>query len=178
MDALNASTQRSLLEALFSPPKPSVALTSTTKSAGLTLMRHTIGQSDLTPSWIGEWSYDDTPNDVPDPSLQFFNVTEQGERMFHWLGRMADVAGNDTTLVGSVWSVPQWMKAANTLRSEFSESWVQYVTTYLEAAQRRGVSINAVTMQVRVWCQMFWFAISATWWCHQVICCVRHSCSE
>lgn len=144
-DSLPSDTQDAVLEALFSvnfsaSPSPPI---------GLSLMRHTIGQSDLTPASIGEWSFDSTPNDVPDPSLAHFNLTAPGERMVSWLQRMLTVTANaSTTLLGSIWSPPQWMKNNNNLRFEQVDAWVGYLVKYLLAYRENGVNVDAITMQV------------------------------
>ena len=142
-DSLPVDTQNAVLEALFS-----VNFSESPSPIGLSLMRHTIGQSDLTPASIGEWSFDSTPGNVPDPSLAHFNLTAPGQRMVSWLKRMLKVTANTTTLLGSIWSPPQWMKTNNNLRYEQIDAWVEYFVKYLLAYRANGVNVNAITMQV------------------------------
>ncbi len=47
LDSLPSELQRQAISSLFGDD-----------GIGLKLMRHTVGQSDLTPAYIGEWSYD------------------------------------------------------------------------------------------------------------------------
>jgi hypothetical protein len=67
-DALPSAAQATLMSELF-------AVGADGEGIGLRLMRHTVGQSDLTPASIGEWSFD-ANGGVPDPSLSDFNLTE------------------------------------------------------------------------------------------------------
>eukprot|EP00041_Stephanoeca_diplocostata_P017565 m.356315 g.356315 ORF g.356315 m.356315 type:complete len:489 (+) comp20749_c0_seq12:126-1592(+) len=143
-DSLPAAKHDELMHLLFQPQQESSH--EHDDGIGLTLMRHTIGQSDLTPASIGEWSYDDTPNGAPDPTLSHFNLTKTGTRMVAWLKHMYSVNDN-ITLLGSVWSPPQWMKSGTTLDMGHADAWVAYFIKYLEAFRTAGVHVNAVTLQ-------------------------------
>ncbi len=112
---------------------------------GLNLMRHTIGQSDLTPSWVGRWSFDQN-NDLPDPSLTNFGLTNQGNRMVSWLQKMMAISSN-ITLFGSPWSPPLWMKLNNSLQEQYVDAWVGYMVKYLQAYHSANLTVFAMTMQ-------------------------------
>ena len=77
------------------------------------------------------------PTGKEDPSLDHFNLTDAGRNMVRWLQKMMETAATtrdeetnsqttmdgsdkpaDITLLGSIWSPPQWMKQDNTLRIE------------------------------------------------------------
>ena len=137
-------------------------------------MRHTIGQSDLTPMSIGEWSFDMLPTGVTsDPNLTYFNLTQAGRDMVSWLTRMQAVAQGQTSnniqdngggkrhsgsgindnrkgvfLLGSIWSPPQWMKQDNTLHWGYVDTWVEYIVNYLTTYRESGIEVDALTMQV------------------------------
>eukprot|EP00041_Stephanoeca_diplocostata_P017567 m.356246 g.356246 ORF g.356246 m.356246 type:complete len:120 (+) comp20749_c0_seq5:725-1084(+) len=70
----------------------------------------------------------------------------QGTRMVAWLKHMYSVNDN-ITLLGSVWSPPQWMKSGTTLDMGHADAWVAYFIKYLEAFRTAGVHVNAVTLQ-------------------------------
>ena len=111
-------------------------------------MRHTIGQSDLTPADQGEWSYDSNGG-IPDPMLTHFNLTAPGERMVTWLRRMRERDG-DIMLLGSPWSPPQWMKNTSTNKINvvaYGDAWARYIVAYIDAFSRLGVKIYALTPQ-------------------------------
>ena len=111
-------------------------------SLGLTLMRHTIGQSDLTPPTIGEWSYD--------------NVTEPDVNLTHMLniwrtnGLLSQTNARDHKKhhsFGSPWSPPQWMKQDNKIAEQYKSNWVDYMIKYLEMFLKMGVQVDAMTPQ-------------------------------
>ena len=138
LDALAPRLQDQAMAALFGDGANSIRLG---------LMRHTIGQSDLTPSSIGRWSYDENGG-APDPQLNNFSLGPQGARMVHWLGKMQNLDAN-ITLFGSPWSPPGWMKSddSNEIQPLFADAWVHYMTDYLAAFAALGVRVAAVTPQ-------------------------------
>mmetsp|Transcript_32227 Transcript_32227/g.106472 ORF Transcript_32227/g.106472 Transcript_32227/m.106472 type:complete len:650 (-) Transcript_32227:151-2100(-) len=113
----------------------------------LGLMRHSIGQSDLTPSWVGQWSYDENGG-RPDLELAHADLTDNGRRMTSWLSRMLKVKP-DVMLLGSLWSPPQWMKQqdTNTLRQEYEDQWVDYMVKYVSLFKAEGITVAAMTLQ-------------------------------
>ena len=111
----------------------------------LRLMRTTIGQSDLTPSSVGQWSFDDNGGQ-PDANLTAWALTEPGEKMLQWVARMRAYS-DDITLLGSPWSPPAWMKQNNNLRWEYVDSWVAYMVEYLRTYEAAGVRVDAITLQ-------------------------------
>ena len=133
-DSLDVSAQDELLEQLFGET-----------GIRLAVMRHTIGQSDLTPSALGRWSFDEAGG-APDPNLTQFNLTDPGRRMLGWLKRM-HAKNSDVTLFGSPWSPPGWMKQDNTLQTKYIDAWVEYMLRYLREYREAGVHVSAVTPQ-------------------------------
>jgi len=133
-DALPVEKQNEVAQNLFSKD-----------GISLNFMRHTIGQSDLTPPSIGSWSYD--MSDAPDPKLTKFNLTVAGLDMINWLLKM-NAVNPDVFLLGSIWSPPKWMKDNNNkLNWIHADSWVNYVVRYLNEFKKRGVLVDAITMQ-------------------------------
>jgi len=114
---------------------------------GINLVRHTIGQSDLTPANIGKWSYDES--DMPDVNISKFDLTAPGYAMLRWLQRMRAM-NPATKLLGSIWSPPEWMKQNNNLHWGYVDAWVLYIEKYLAAFKQGGVSVDYLTMQVSV----------------------------
>jgi glucosylceramidase len=137
LDSLSPASRQHVMSLLFG----------LNESIQLNLMRHTIGQSDLTPSFEGEWSYDSNHNQ-PDPLLVNFSLTEPGQRMFQYLLQMRTI---DPTvkLFGSTWSPPQWMKTADNSVDiiKYGEAWTDYMLAYLTAFAENGVPVNALTLQ-------------------------------
>ncbi len=138
LDALTPRLQDKAMAALFGHGASSIRLF---------LMRHTIGQSDLTPGNIGQWSYDENGG-APDPQLANFSLGPQGARMTSWLKKMQNLDAT-VTLFGSPWSPPGWMKSAdsNKIQAQYADAWVQYMMDYLTAFAARGVRVAAITPQ-------------------------------
>lgn len=137
-DELSASSQDQLMEELFG-----------SSGIGLGFMRHTIGQSDLTPSSVGDngkWSYDGTTQ--ADPSLSHFDLGDAGRNMVRWLKKMFQL-NPDILLLGSPWSPPMWMKDgwSNVVKSQYEDSWTSYFVKYLQAFKGEGVNVHAMTIQ-------------------------------
>lgn len=116
---------------------------------GFSLMRHTIGSSDLSGN---VYTYDDAPNDR---SLDKFNLGDDGNAMASLIRDIKSVQ-RDLTLLGSVWSVPGWMKlngvtsgttVNNNLNHDFVDAWAQYFVKYIQAYNDAGATVDAVTIQ-------------------------------
>ena len=138
-DSLPVDAQESVLQELFA--------NGTEGGIGLRLLRHTAGQSDLTPADIGAWSYDETDGDA---QLQDFSLGAPGEKMVQWLVRMnAATGGDNVTLLGSLWSPPLWMKhpVSNQLLEQYYDAYTSYIVKYVAAFRAAGVTVDAVTLQ-------------------------------
>lgn len=88
-DELAKIDQDSVLEDLFGE-----------SGIGLRFMRHTMGESDMSPKWIGvdgRWSYDEN-NGEPDPNMAHFDLTDNGKKMLSWLTRMFEKTTRYPTL--------------------------------------------------------------------------------
>jgi glucosylceramidase len=61
----------------------------------------------------------------------------------------------DLTILGSCWGVPGWMMnggmlvgaSNNTLNHKYSEQYGEYFAKYIQAFEREGVHIDAITIQ-------------------------------
>ena len=93
-DALNGTAREELMRELFDS-------SNSNSSLGLTLMRHTIGQSDLTPPSIGEWSYDNTTD--PDVNLTHFSLMPQGTFLCSKIQKKITYSHTHTRIQESEW---------------------------------------------------------------------------
>lgn len=123
------------------------------------LMRHTIGASDL--SGDPAYTYDDNGGNA-DTSLAGFNLGDRGNAMASLLGRMKSLNGA-MQLLGSPWSAPAWMKLSGQLLSTtnnnlndgyldnngpgYSQQFADYFVKYIQAFDSAGASVNAITIQ-------------------------------
>lgn len=131
----------------------------TSEGAKFSLLRHSIGASDL--SADPAYTYDDNGGDV-DTSLENFNLGERGNAMAEMLAEMKKLQP-DLTVLGTPWSAPGWMKlngmisgnaTDNNLNDGFlieepgyASEFAQYFVQYIQAYEDLGASIDAITIQ-------------------------------
>lgn len=133
-DSLQAEQQEQVLNDLFAD-----------QGIKLRLMRHTIGQSDMTPPSVGHYSYDENGGQR-DASMSHFDLSDAGRGMVSWLVRMQHVQP-DVVHLGSPWSPPSWMKHDNTIDWPNVHAWVDYMVKYLQEFKQKGVNVDAITIQ-------------------------------
>lgn len=138
--ALSDSQKSALLDDLFT--------TTSNDGVAFSLLRHTIGPSDLS----GElYSYDNNT----DSSLAKFDLTPAGTSMVSWISKFKS-ANPAIKLLGSLWSPPGWMKANgvmtgktadNNLSPTYVDAFAQYFVKYIKAFDSGGASVDAITIQ-------------------------------
>ncbi|KAK4496811.1 hypothetical protein PRZ48_012795 [Zasmidium cellare] len=134
----------------------------TSSGANFSLMRHTIGASDLSPD--PPYTYDENGGmGKADPGLANFTLTSAGTAMANLLAKMKGKNGG-LTVVGSPWSAPSWMKKnrrligdttnnnlqdryLNSSETDYSNYFAQYFVKYIQAFANLGVTVNAITLQ-------------------------------
>lgn len=150
-NTLDSSTLQKLLNELM-----------TDAGAGFSLMRHTIGASDL--SGDPAYTYDDNGGSA-DPSLSNFNLGDRGTAMAKILASMKSLQSN-LKILGSPWSAPGWMKlngvidgntnnnnlndgylSGGTGSSGYASAFAQYFVKYIKAYESLGAHVNAITIQ-------------------------------
>ncbi|KAI7969646.1 hypothetical protein EIK77_000893 [Talaromyces pinophilus] len=145
------ATQKAILQKLV-----------TSDGANFSVMRHTIGSSDLSAE---AYTYDDN-NGTTDNDLSNFSLGDQGTAMAQLLAQMKEL-NSDMTILGSPWSPPGWMKlngqlVGNTTNNNLddgygtskglgstghSHAFAQYFVKYIQAFADLGVNIDAITIQ-------------------------------
>ncbi|PWY76025.1 glucan endo-1,6-glucosidase BGN16.3 [Aspergillus sclerotioniger CBS 115572] len=151
-NTLSSSTLQQLLNELM-----------TSNGADFSLMRHSIGASDL--SGDPAYTYDDNGGSV-DTSLSGFNLGDRGTAMAKMLASMKSLQSS-LKVLGSPWSAPGWMKlngvidgsttnnnlndgyltSGGTGSTGYSSEFAQYFVKYIEAYEALGATIDAITIQ-------------------------------
>ncbi|KAJ5197824.1 Endo-1-6-beta-D-glucanase neg1 [Penicillium cinerascens] len=150
-NSLSSSSLQTLLNQLM-----------TSSGADFSLMRHTIGASDL--SGDPAYTYDDNGN-TADPSLSGFNLGDRGNAMASMLATMKSLQSN-LKIFGAPWSAPGWMKlngvidgttnqnnlndgylSGGTGTSGYASAFAQYFVKYIQAYKNLGATIDAITIQ-------------------------------
>jgi glucosylceramidase len=151
-NTLSSSTLNNLLSSLM-----------TSSGADFSLIRHTIGASDL--SGDPAYTYDDNNGNV-DTSLSSFNISDRGTAMANLLASMKS-KNSKLEILGSPWSPPGWMKingvidgstTNNNLNDGYisqstenhSSEFAKYFVKYIQAYEKLGAVIDAITIQNEV----------------------------
>jgi glucosylceramidase len=150
-NTLSSSNLQSLLNNLM-----------TSSGADFSLMRHTIGASDL--SGDPAYTYDDNGGSA-DPSMSGFNLGDRGTAMAKMLATMKSLQSS-LKIFGSPWSAPGWMKlngvidgtttnnnlndgylSGGTGTSGYASAFANYFVKYIQAYANLGAHIDAITIQ-------------------------------
>lgn len=115
---------------------------------GLSFTRLTVGASDFSSS---DYSYDDTPGNVPDPELRHFSI---GPAKKYVLPRVREALAinPDLLVMISPWSAPAWMKTTRSLIKgelvpQYYPAFANYLARTVEAFGREGVPVSMITIQ-------------------------------
>lgn len=115
---------------------------------GLSFTRLTVGASDFSPT---HYSYDDTPNNAPDPELRYFSI-EPARKYVLPRVREALAINPDLRVMISPWSAPAWMKTTRSLIKgqlvpQYYPAFATYLARTVEEFGRAGVPVSMLTIQ-------------------------------
>jgi glucosylceramidase len=115
---------------------------------GLSFTRLTVGASDFSTS---DYSYDDTPGNVPDPELRYFSIDPATKYVLPRT-REALAINPDLLVMISPWSAPAWMKTTRSLIQgqlvpQYYPAFAKYLARTVEAFAREGVPVSMITIQ-------------------------------
>ncbi len=117
-------------------------------SIGISYLRISIGASDLNSS---VFSYDDMPSGQTDTTLSKFSLGADTVELIPVLKAILQI--NPTIqILGSPWSAPAWMKdnagtIGGSLLPAYYNVYAKYLAKYIQAMQRQGITIHAITIQ-------------------------------
>jgi glucosylceramidase len=136
---MNAAKRKALLKELFGTNGNSI---------GISYLRVSIGASDLN-EYV--YSYDDLPAGETDPELKKFSLKDDQKYVIPVLKQILAIRP-DTTILGSPWSAPAWMKTngnvkGGSLKPEFYQTYANYFVKYIQAMHAQGIRIDAITIQ-------------------------------
>jgi glucosylceramidase len=124
------------------------------RGLNLNFVRVPIGASDFTAGGV-PYTYDDAPRGLPDPGLQHFSIAhDEG----YILPTMREALALDPGMftLASPWTAPAWMKEndrldnvghSGVLKPAMYGAFARYIVKFIEAYQREGIHISAVTPQ-------------------------------
>jgi glucosylceramidase len=120
----------------------------------LNFLRVPIGASDFTQNGT-PYTYDDRPAGQSDPGLRHFSIAHDEAYILPSL-RQALAINPAAKILANPWTPPAWMKSnqslgnvnnSGTLRSSAYGPWARYFVKFIQAYQRNGVPIAAITPQ-------------------------------
>ncbi|MHC4727276.1 MAG: glycoside hydrolase family 30 protein, partial [Planctomycetota bacterium] len=96
-------------------------------------------------------SYDDSPNNRPDPELKHFSIEKDRKYVLPIL-KLAVKINPDLKFFASPWSPPAWMKTNRSMcggriNPQFYAPFAEYLARSVEAYQAEGIDIIAITIQ-------------------------------
>lgn len=117
----------------------------TKEGLDLSVGRLTIGSCDYSPEI---YSYDDVENDT---ELKHFSVERDKKYIIPMIKEVLKKK-KDLALFASPWSPPGWMKTGGSMcggymREKYIECYARYFVKFLEAYEKEGIDIFAVTAQ-------------------------------
>ena len=138
---MKPETRKAVLKALFDPEA----------GAGWNFLRLPLGSSDWERN-LDFYTYDDMPPGEKDWDLARFSVQRDEERGYFTLLREITDAYPEVRYVGSVWAVPGWMKSTDNILGgiflpAYTDVYARYLRMAVQAFERRGVHLDAVTIQ-------------------------------
>ena len=115
---------------------------------GISYLRISVGASDLD-SHV--FSYNDLPAGKSDKEVKQFSMAEDQSDLIPVLKQIVAISP-DIKIMGSPWSAPPWMKTNNSfkggsLKKEHYGSYATYLVKYIQAMEKEGIRIDALTLQ-------------------------------
>ena len=133
----------------------------TADGAGLSVARLQIGSSDYS---MHAYTYDDVAGDT---ELEHFSIDPDRRYVLPVVKEIQKI-NPDVTFFASPWSPPAWMKdngnvAGGSLLREHYGVYARYFVKYIQAFQKEGVTIQAVTTQNEPECDQFGMSPTCLW---------------
>lgn len=137
---LPPAQRREVMEKMFSKEK----------GAGFSVLRLPVGSSDFADGTRGSYSYNDSPNDKPDPAFKNFDMSRD-EKSFALI-REAKQINPELEIMATPWSAPAWMKTTKTLHggklaAEHYQDYANYLVKVVEEYKKRGLPLESLTIQ-------------------------------
>ena len=136
---MDAVDRKKLLQEIFGKKPDDISVS---------YLRVSIGASDLNDH---VFTYDDMPEGQTDPELKHFGLQEDKKDVIPVLKEILAINPH-IKILGSPWSAPAWMKTngqmkGGSLKIQYYGVYADYFVKYLQAMQREGIRIDAITIQ-------------------------------
>lgn len=120
------------------------------KGAGFSMMRLPMGSTDFSDPEKGNYTYDDTRDNAPDPEFKFFDMSRD-EATFEMI-REAVKINPELKVMISPWSAPAWMKDSKKINGgrllpEHYQNFANYFVKVIREYEKRGIPVTALSIQ-------------------------------
>ena len=139
INQLKVTEKAALLTELFATDQNNI---------GISYLRVSIGASDLSDH---VFTYNDLPEGQTDPNITRFSLAEEQKDLLPILKQILKI-NPAIKILGSPWTPPNWMKTnqaskGGSLKPEFYTAYARYLVKYIQAMQKEGIRIDAITIQ-------------------------------
>jgi glucosylceramidase len=136
---MDAQARKKLLQEIFGKKSSDISVS---------YLRISIGASDLNER---VFTYDDMPEGQSDPELKHFDLQDDKKDVIPVLKEILTI-NPSIKILGSPWSAPAWMKTngqmkGGSLGKKYYGIYAEYFVKYIQAMQREGIRIDAITVQ-------------------------------
>jgi glucosylceramidase len=136
---MDAQERKKLLQEIFGKGSSDISVS---------YLRISIGASDLNER---VFTYDDMPEGESDPGLKHFDLQDDKKDVIPVLKEILAI-NPSIKILGSPWSAPAWMKTnrqmkGGSLEKKYYGVYAEYFVKYIQAMQREGIRIDAITVQ-------------------------------
>ncbi|HVU83852.1 MAG TPA: glycoside hydrolase family 30 beta sandwich domain-containing protein, partial [Puia sp.] len=136
---MDAQERKKLLQEIFGKGSSDISVS---------YLRISIGASDLNER---VFTYDDMPDGQSDPGLKHFDLQDDKKDVIPVLKEILAI-NPSIKILGSPWSAPAWMKTnrqmkGGSLEKKYYGVYAEYFVKYIQAMQREGIRIDAITVQ-------------------------------
>jgi glucosylceramidase len=136
---MDAQERKKLLQEIFGKGSSDISVS---------YLRISIGASDLNQR---VFTYDDMPDGQSDPGLKHFDLQDDKKDVIPVLKEILAI-NPSIKILGSPWSAPAWMKTnrqmkGGSLEKKYYGVYAEYFVKYIQAMQREGIRIDAITVQ-------------------------------
>ena len=135
---MTPSARHEILQEMFNPKD----------GVGFSYIRLTLGSSDLNSF---TFSYDDIEEGKEDFKLKNFSLSQDLKDVVPVMQEILGI-NPDIPVMSSPWSAPVWMKESGNirggrLRKDCYQVYAEYFVKYIQAMEKEGIHIDAVTIQ-------------------------------
>ena len=135
---MTPSARHEILQEMFNPKD----------GVGFSYIRLTLGSSDLNSF---TFSYDDIEEGKEDFKLKHFSLSQDLKDVVPVMQEILGI-NPDIPVMSSPWSAPVWMKESGNirggkLRKDCYQVYAEYFVKYVQAMEKEGIHIDAVTIQ-------------------------------